>query len=216
MKSMEKFKSLCLSLRKVSYLYEKEAFTECLGIIQEVLADPLVSGDQAVYFLHYQAVIYTLTGKRLEAIEILSKMRERFESHPYFSASLKIAADTVIEEAKKLYCEDRSASKLKHYYQILREIHYSPNWLTFATAIQEAKDGRTEEAKKMSQALLDLTPNDAECLRGCYHLAFLLEDKPWQKQLQSKIYELLEAKPYRLDLYGILPEQEDVKSDFFS
>ncbi len=203
---MKKFKVLLGKLAKVGELYDAKEYDRALAMIQEVIPDPEVSEAQVAEFQFFKAAVLDSRGDPLEALALFSALNERFPGNPRFARSVKIAIHSVMVQAQRLASQDPDSPILRDYHDLLKRVDYSPWFLAYVVARQDVQQGRGDEAKARLKALVALSPKDADYLKGAFQIALLLEDLAWQTELRAMVNALIEAQPFRLELYEVLPE----------
>ncbi|MBC7690964.1 MAG: hypothetical protein H7222_04295 [Methylotenera sp.] len=205
---MSKSTEWSVKLYTIIQLTNAPKHEEAMDLTAEVLADPELPESQRREFEFCKAVLLDGLGQTLEALELFVDLKKRYPLSMKYSRSVGIAARGISAQAKILAKEDPDSRVLKHFYSLLQEVNYSPHWLSYVVARQEAVEGNLKDAKAKMKGLLALSPHDEDYLSHAYQIALLTEDATWKKEIELKVERLIETCPYRLELYTTLQTHE--------
>lgn len=192
-------------------LQNQEKFAESLALVDKILASKalLESGDPSnarIHFMYLRAIALDMAGRLDEALPIFIELVVDYPGTPEFEASLQVVCNKLETRVKELIRNSPDHPEIRQIFDLLERYTFPPFWLIHAVAAQEAAEGKIEQAWKRMENLLVLSPNDADYLRCALAAAKAFGKANEHQRLVGRIEGLLEERPYRLDLAGLVKE----------
>ena len=214
-KQMIQTKELSDVLDTVGSLHTENKFEESLPLLEKSLSSEAMFDDPnptnaRIHFLYLKAIALDMTGKLEEAFSIFDQLVTDYPGTPKFEHSIKIVCNKLEEAAKGLIKKDPTDKAIKEILRKLEKHTFPAYWLIHTVASQEASEGNVSGAWKRIEALLALSPNDADYLRLALSLADSCNRAQEKRKLLKHIESLLDERPYRLDLVPLLEQKEAV------
>jgi hypothetical protein len=196
----------CESIRE---MHERQLFGESLEVIEVALLSPELreveqeSGARS-RLLYLKAVALDLSDQPEAALEIFADLVRRYPGTPEFETSLQIGCQHLEGTAKEFLGKNPQDPRARTALALLEQYGLPSYWLIHSVALQEAADGKVEQAWSRISSLLATSPNDEDYLRCALSIAGCGELAARRQELLAHVRALWEARPYRLELAELL------------
>jgi predicted Zn-dependent protease len=194
-------------LKNIQSLMESEKYPELIQLMNERLQNEVEINHENREFYYVRAIATDNGGDPTMAFAVLSELRAKFPTHPQFYDAFKINCARIEGLARDLYCKDHYDPVLKSLYNLLFDHWYPYFWLTVAVSKIDVKSGKISEARQRMNALLELSPNDSDYLRGAFDVALQSQDQNWISDIVTRAVRVLKDQPYRIPLYRLLSDE---------
>jgi hypothetical protein len=189
-------------------LQQAEKFAELLALARKSAADPAYASPAAQGRLqYYEAIALDVMGQGGEAFSMLLQLVEAFPGAPDMEHSLRVVCNGLERKAEQLVNADPLSAELSSILGALEQVRLPPYWLVFSVAMQEAGRGEKDQAWARIQALLALSPNDAEYLGCAISIAKACQRPAHRSALLNHIAKLWAERPSRLELASLLERE---------
>lgn len=197
------------TLSHIWELQNNERYEESLPLIDKALASEAMteSGDPSnakIHFLYTKAIGLDMCKRPDEALPIFLQLVTDYPGTPEYESSVNVICSKLEARAKDCIRNNPGDPEIPRIFGILERYSAPPYWLIHAVAAQEVADGKKDQAWKRMENLLTLSPNDSDYLRCALSMAKSCDKLQEHGRLKRHVEELLEERPYRLDLATLL------------
>ena len=193
---------------KLNSLTKQSKYADVLELAQKVMVtDPVPNGLSAEIY-YWASVALDYLEKHLDALQLITKLVDRFPAHSTYAQSYGIIGRNVFNAAAALSAAKPDSTALRGYFNVLESCYFSPLELIAVIAKQEVTKGNAGYAKSLIANRLVLSPNDTDYLKCATEIASMIHDTVWASQIHAHIEELARRRPHDLALFALLnPEQ---------
>ena len=158
--------------------------------------------DPALIEFHYaRAIALDKLHRIVEAFELFRQIYEARPENPTFARSCLVQSGRLFSAAASMYAQNPLDPGLLPFADALYAHNVLPYWLAESVSLMEIYRGERTFAKKRTEALLQILPNDTDYVKSAMKVAEAFGDPDWSRALLDHISKLRVQRPYDFDLF---------------
>ena len=201
---------LLTMFRRIGEDINNQSYGEAVDKINALLSSHNLNQTQRDNLLYYKAIALDYQKHYMEALQILSELKDRSPNSIQILHSLRVVLSNLADKTRELISKNPESEEILTLDLLMSEHDFCPFLIRLHAAKMRALQGEKENACALLKAYLTLSPYDEDYLKGALEIALIVKDDEWKVELINRLEHIIHYYPFRMEIAEILDEFWDL------